>query len=161
MKTGNEPLSMDQATSISEREQAIIDEFAMFDDWMGKYEYLIELGRALPPLDDTYKTDAYKIKGCQSQVWIVPELRDGWVYFAGDSDALITRGLVALLIRVLSGQPAHDVAEADLRFLDEIGMQEHLSPTRKNGLASMIKQMKLFALALAARSADTNGAPPS
>ncbi|ARA92489.1 Fe-S metabolism protein SufE [Rhodothermaceae bacterium RA] len=134
-------------STIAEREQEIIDAFALFDDWMGRYEYLIDLGRELPPLDAAYKTDAYKIHGCQSQVWIRAEERDGRIYYEGDSDALITRGLVALLIRVLSGQPADAIIEADLKFLDRIGMQEHLSPTRKNGLASMIKQMKLYALA--------------
>lgn len=140
------------ADSIAERETEIIQEFELFDDWMGRYEYLIELGRALPPLDDAYRTDDYKIKGCQSQVWVHPELRDGLVHFDGDSDALITRGLVALLIRVLSDQPPHAVAEANLAFLDRIGMQEHLSPTRKNGLASMIAQMKRDALVFAARA---------
>ncbi len=134
-------------STIAEREQEIVDAFALFDDWMGRYEYLIDLGRELPPLDDAYKTDDYKIHGCQSQVWIRAEERDGRIYYEGDSDALITRGLVALLIRVLSGQPADAIIEADLKFLDRIGMQEHLSPTRKNGLASMIKQMKLYALA--------------
>lgn len=123
----------------------------MFDDWMGKYEYLIELGRSLPALDPAYHTDRYKIKGCQSQVWIRPEVQEGLLRYEGDSDALITKGLVALLIRVLSGHPPQAVAEAELRFLDAIGLQEHLSPTRKNGLASMVKQMKLYAAALAAR----------
>src|SRR5690554_658660 len=127
-------------STIAEREQEIVDEFALFDDWMGRYEYLIELGKSMPPLADDYKTEDYKIHGCQSQVWIRAEEDDGLVTYTGDSDALITKGLVALLTRVLSGQPARAIVDADLRFLDAIGLQEHLSPTRKNGLASMIKQ---------------------
>lgn len=136
--------------TLEAREQEIVDEFSMFDDWMGRYEYLIELGKALPPLDDAYKTDEYLIRGCQAQVWVRPIARDGLLFYEGDSDALITRGLVALLIRVLSGLPAQVIAAYDLGVIDRIGMQEHLSPTRKNGLASMIKQMKRYAAALAA-----------
>lgn len=132
--------------TIAEREQEIVDDFALFDDWMGRYEYLIDLGKELPPLDEAYKTEAYKIHGCQSQVWVRAEEHDGRIHYTGDSDALITRGLVALLVRVLSDQPAEAIVAADLGFLDRIGMQEHLSPTRKNGLAAMIKQMKLYAL---------------
>ncbi len=135
-----------QAT-IEDRARAVVEEFALFDNWMGKYEYLIDLGKSIPEIEDEYKTDDYKIRGCQSQVWIRPEMRDGLLYYKGDSDALITKGLVALLLRVLSGQPPQAVAEADLSFLDDIGMKEHLSPTRKNGLASMMKQLKLYALA--------------
>lgn len=135
-----------QAT-IEDRAREVVEEFALFDDWMGKYEYLIDLGKSIPEIEDEYKTDDYKIRGCQSQVWIRPEMRDGLLYYKGDSDALITKGLVALLLRVLSGQPPQAVAEADLSFLDDIGMKEHLSPTRKNGLASMMKQLKLYALA--------------
>lgn len=140
---------MAHRTTIADRAREVVDEFALFDDWLGKYEYLIELGRSLPELDEEFKTEHFKIKGCQSQVWIRPELRDGAIYFAGDSDALITKGLVALLLRVLSGHAPTEVAAADLSFLDEIGMAEHLSPTRKNGLASMVKQLKLYAVALA------------
>ena len=135
-----------QAT-INDRAREVVEEFALFDDWMGKYEYLIDLGKSVPAIEDEYKTDEYKIKGCQSQVWIRPEMRGGLLFYKGDSDALITKGLVALLLRVLSGQPPQAVAEADLSFIDEIGMKEHLSPTRKNGLASMMKQLKLYALA--------------
>ncbi|MEX2401368.1 MAG: SufE family protein [Rhodothermales bacterium] len=138
---------MAEKATIQERARDVVEEFNLFDDWMGKYEYLIELGNSLPPIEDEYKTDDYKIKGCQSQVWIRPETADGLVFYKGDSDALITKGLVALLVRVLSGQPPEAVAEADLSFLDEIGMKEHLSSTRKNGLASMVKQLKLYALA--------------
>lgn len=133
--------------TIQERAREVVAEFELFDDWMGKYEHLIELGKSLPLIDEQYKTDDYKIKGCQSQVWVRPEIRDGLVYYKGDSDALITKGLIALLVRVLSGQPPSAVARADLSFMDRIGMQDHLSPTRKNGLASMMKQLKLYALA--------------
>ena len=133
--------------TVRDRAREIVDEFALFDDWMGKYEFLIEIGQSLVPLEEQWKTDAYRIHGCQSQVWIRPEMIDGRVTYRGDSDALITKGLVALLIRVLSGQPPEAVIEADLSFLDEIGLRDHLSSTRKNGLASMVKQLKLFALA--------------
>lgn len=138
---------MVEKATIQERAREIVEEFNLFDDWMGKYEYLIELGQSLPAIEEEYKTDEYKIKGCQSQVWIRPEVVDGLVFYKGDSDAFITKGLVALLVRVLSGQPSQAVAEADLSFLDEIGMKDHLSSTRKNGLASMVKQLKLYALA--------------
>jgi cysteine desulfuration protein SufE len=138
---------MSHQATIQDRAREIVEEFALFDDWMGKYEYLIDLGKSVPPIEVEYKTDDYKIKGCQSQVWIRPEMRSGLLYYKGDSDAVITKGLVALLIRVLNGQPPAAVVEADLSFLDEIGMKEHLSPTRKNGLASMMKQLKLYALA--------------
>jgi cysteine desulfuration protein SufE len=138
---------MSHQATIQDRAREIVEEFALFDDWMGKYEYLIDLGKSVPPIEVEYKTDDYKIKGCQSQVWIRPEMQGGLLYYKGDSDAVITKGLVALLIRVLNGQPPAAVVEADLSFLDEIGMKEHLSPTRKNGLASMMKQLKLYALA--------------
>ena len=146
---------MSTTSTIQERERAIIDEFALFDDWMGKYEYLIELGNSLPLIEDDYKTDDYKIKGCQSQVWLRSEYRDGRVFYKADSDALITKGLIALLIRVVSDQTPEQIAEAELSFLDVIGLKEHLSPTRKNGLSSMVKQMKLYALAH--REAMRNG----
>ena len=137
---------MAEQVTIQDRADAVVDEFALFDDWMGKYEYLIELGSSMPIIEDEYKTDRYMVKGCQSQVWIRPELRDGLIYYKGDSDALITKGLVALLVRVLSGQPPESVAKADLSFLDRIGMKDHLSTTRKNGLAQMVKQLKRYAL---------------
>lgn len=138
---------MKLSDTIQDRAREVVEEFAFFDDWMGKYEYLIELGKSVPLIEEEYKTDDYKITGCQAQVWIRPEVRDGLLYYKGDSDALITKGLIALLIRVLSGQPPQEVVGADLSFIDEIGMREHLSPTRKNGLASMMKQLKLYALA--------------
>lgn len=142
---------MDTST-IPQKEQAIVDEFALFDDWMGKYEYLIELGKDLPLIEDEYKIDDYRVKGCQSQVWLRAEHTNGTVHYKADSDALITKGLISLLIRVLSEQPAEEVATAELTFLDKIGLKEHLSPTRKNGLGSMVKQMKMYALALHSQS---------
>ncbi len=142
--------------TIEEEANALVDEFAMFDDWMDKYQYLIDLGAGLPRIADAYKTDAYKISGCQSQVWVRAEDEDGRVRFTADSDAQITRGLIALLVRVLDNQPALVVAQAELSFLDRIGMKEHLSPTRKNGLDSMIKQIRLYAAALAAKSQHTS-----
>jgi len=136
-------------TSIPEREEAIINEFMLFDDWMGKYEYLIELGKDLPLIEEAYKTDDFRIRGCQSQVWLRPDRANGHVVYRADSDAMITKGLIALLIRVLSDQPPAAVAEADVQFLEEIGLKEHLSSTRKNGLQSMVQQMKAYAKALA------------
>jgi cysteine desulfuration protein SufE len=135
--------------TIASRERAIVEEFMLFDDWMGRYEYLIELGKGLTPMPEEFHIDEFKIRGCQSQVWIKPEKSNGSIHFLGDSDALITKGLVALLIRVLDNQPAEAIAHAELGFLDRIGMKEHLSPTRKNGLSSMIKQMKRYGAALA------------
>ncbi len=134
---------------ISAREQEIIEEFGFFDDWMGRYEHLIDLGRALPAIDEALQTDEYKIKGCQSQVWLHAHHAENQVFFDANSDAAITKGLVALLVRVFSGQPATEIANADLAFLDKLEMKEHLSPTRKNGLDAMIKQMKLYAMAFA------------
>ena len=133
---------MTKTADIREREQEIVEEFSLFDDWMGRYEYLIEMGNDVPQIEADYKTDAYRVRGCQSQVWVRAEEDDGLVFFKGDSDASITRGLVALLIRVLDGQPAEAIVESDLGFLDAIGMKDHLSPNRKNGLNAMVKQMK-------------------
>ena len=133
--------------TIARRADEIVDEFAFFEDWMEKYEHLIELGRALPLIEDRYKTEDYRIHGCQAQVWLRAEHDDGVVRYRADSDALITKGLIALLVRVLSGQPPEAVAAARLDFLDRIGLDEHLSPTRKNGLAAMVRQMKHYALA--------------
>lgn len=133
-------------STIDQRATEIVADFAMFDDWMGRYEYLIDLGRDIPPIDPAFKTDAYRIHGCQSQVWIHPELHDGRVRFTADSDALITKGLVSLLLRVLNDQPPEAIIDADLGFIDAIGLQDHLSPNRKNGLASMVNQLKQYAL---------------
>ena len=131
--------------TLSETEDLIIGEFSLFDDWLDKYNYLIELGKSLPPFDEQYRTDQYLITGCQSKVWLHAALREGKVVFTGDSDAIITRGIVSLLIRVLSGRTPEEIIEAKLGFIDAIGLQEHLSPTRSNGLMSMVKQMKLYA----------------
>ncbi len=137
--------------SIQDTQREIVDEFGMFSDWMEKYEYLIELGKSLPLIDEAYKQDENLIKGCQSQVWLHAEDNGEKVVFTADSDAILTKGLIALMIRVLSNHPAQKIVEADMSFIDEIGLKEHLSPTRANGLASMIKQMKYYALALQAR----------
>ncbi|MFL5751973.1 MAG: SufE family protein [Bacteroidia bacterium] len=135
--------------SIAETEEEIIEEFGLFgDDWEGKYEYLIDLGKSLPLIDPQYKTEQYLIKGCQSQVWLNAEYRNGKVFFTADSDAIITKGIIALLIRVLNDRVPDEIVKADMNFIDKIGLKENLSPTRANGLVSMIKQMKLFALAL-------------
>lgn len=135
--------------TIEEKEQEIIDEFAIYDDWMDKYEYIIELGKDLPLIDDALKSDDKLIKGCQSKVWVHAEEKDGKIYFSADSDAVITKGIIALLIRVLNGEAPKAIATADLGFIKEIGLHEHLSPTRSNGLVSMVKQMKMYAISLA------------
>lgn len=134
--------------TIKEKEKEIISEFDLFEDWLDKYTHIIESTKSTPRLDPKYKQDKYLIQGCQSQVWLHPSLEDGKVIFRADSDALITRGIVGLLVRVLSGQPPQEIIDAKLEFIDTIGLHQHLSPTRSNGLASMIKQMKLYALAL-------------
>jgi cysteine desulfuration protein SufE len=137
--------------SIAETENEIVEEFGMFEQWDDKYQYIIDLGKSLEPLDEKYKTDDRLIKGCQSRVWLHTELKDGKVYFHAESDAIITKGLVALMVRVLSGHTAKEIVEAPLNFIDQIGLKDHLSPTRSNGLLSMVKQMKLDALALTAK----------
>lgn len=142
---------MNQNGDIQSRASALVDEFAMFPDWMDKYQYLIDLGKELPLIEDDYRSDDYRIKGCQAQVWLRARTDNGAVDFRADSDALITKGLIAILLRVLNRQPAEDVAQADLGWLDKIGMKEHLSPTRKNGLDSMIKQIRMYAAAIASR----------
>lgn len=135
--------------TITEIENEIIEEFDLFgDDWEGKYEHLIELGKSLPKIDDAFKTEDRIIKGCQSRVWLHSLKRDGKMIYTADSDAIITKGMVALMIRVLSNQTPQDVINANLEFINKIGLTEHLSPTRANGLLSMIKQMKLDAVAL-------------
>lgn len=139
--------------TIQEIQEEIVDEFSMFDDWMQRYEYIIELGKTLPLIDEKFKTEDNIIKGCQSKVWLVPELKDdGKLYFTADSDAVITKGLVSLMVKVLSGHSPKEIADADLYFIDQIGLKEHLSPTRANGLLSMVKQMKLYGLALQAKA---------
>ncbi len=125
----------------------IVEEFEMFDDWMAKYDYLIELGKSLPLIEEQFKTPDNLIKGCQSQVWLHADMVDGQVKFTADSDAIITKGIIALLIRVMSDRDPAEILNAELGFVDQIGLKEHLSPTRANGLVSMIKQMKFYALA--------------
>jgi cysteine desulfuration protein SufE len=131
--------------TINEIQQQITDEFSAFDDWMDKYNLLIEMGKETPMIPAQYKTNNHLISGCQSRVWLHADYRDGKIFFTADSDAVITKGIVNLLIRVLSGQKPEDILLADLSFLDQIGLKEHLSPTRSNGLLSMLKQMKLYA----------------
>lgn len=138
---------------ISETESAIIAEFSAFDDWMDKYNYLIELGKDVPEIDAQYKVPNNLITGCQSRVWLHARFEDGKIWFTADSDAVITRGLVSLLIRALNGRTPDEIMEAKMGFIDEIGLKEHLSPTRSNGLTSMVKQMKLYALAFKAKGA--------
>ncbi len=131
--------------TIQEAEEVIINEFSLFDDWMDRYNYIIELGKTLPIIDSKYKTDQYLISGCQSKVWLYAEYNEGVVKFSGDSDAIITKGIVNLLIRVLSNRKPQEIIDAKLGYIDKIGIKEHLSPTRSNGLVSMIKQMKMYA----------------
>ena len=133
--------------TIQEIEQQIIDEFANFDEWLDKYSYLIELGKDCPVIDEQDKTESNLIKGCQSRVWLSCTPRDGRLYFKADSDAVITKGIIALLIRTFDGQTPKEIVDADLHFIDVIGLKEHLSPTRSNGLVSMLKQIKAYALA--------------
>lgn len=133
--------------SIQEIQDEIIDEFSMFDDWEERYQYMIDLGKTLPLIDDSYKTDDNLIKGCQSKVWVHAEMENDKVAFTADSDAIITKGIIAILIRVFSNQHPQDIIDADTDFIDKIGLKEHLSPTRANGLVSMIKQLKLYAIA--------------
>ena len=133
--------------TINELQDQIIDEFAQFGDWMDRYEYLIEMGRELPPFDETHRRPDFLIEGCQSKVWLFPSFNDGVITFEADSDALITRGIVALLVKVLSGRTPDEILTSDLYFIDRIGLRENLSPTRSNGLLAMIRQMRLFALA--------------
>lgn len=133
--------------TIKEIQNEIIDEFSMFDDWMQRYEYIIELGKSLPLIKEEYKTDGNLIKGCQSKVWLQGEQTDDKIVFTADSDAILTKGIIAILIRAFSNQKAEDIINADTQFIDEIGLKEHLSATRANGLVSMIKNIKMYALA--------------
>ncbi len=135
------------ALTIQEIQNEIVDEFSMFDDWMQRYEYMIELGKSLPLIDDQFKTDDYIIKGCQSKVWVHANMEDDKVVFTADSDAIITKGIIAILIRAFSNRTPKEIIDADTSFIDEIGLKEHLSPTRANGLVSMIKQLKMYAIA--------------
>ncbi|GAK98767.1 MULTISPECIES: SufE family protein [Nonlabens] len=133
--------------SIQDIQNEIVEEFAMFDDWMDRYEYMIDLGKSVPVIDEQYKTEDNIIKGCQSKVWVHADLEEDKVKFSADSDAIITKGIIAILIRAWSGQKPADIIAADTAFIDQIGLKEHLSPTRANGLVSMIKQLKMYAVA--------------
>lgn len=133
-------------------QEDIIEEFSIFDEWLDKYDYLIELSDTLPAIADEHRTDNYVIKGCQSRVWVDARLEDGKVYFAADSDAIITKGIIALLIRVMNGRTPKEIIDLELYFIDAIGLGENLSPTRSNGLVAMIKQMKMYALAFNAKA---------
>ena len=134
-------------SNIKEEQEAIVEEFSLFEDWMQRYEYMIELGKSLPLIDEKYKTDDNLIKCCQSKVWVHAEKQDGKLVFTADSDAIITKGIIAVLVRTFSNQPPQEIINADTGFIDEIGLKEHLSPTRANGLVSMIKQLKMYAVA--------------
>ena len=138
--------------TIQEIQNEIVDEFSIFDDWMQRYEYIIDLGKSLPLIDEQYKTEENIIKGCQSKVWVHAEQKGGKVIFTADSDAILTKGIIAILIRAFSNQKAVDILEADTNFIDDIGLKEHLSPTRANGLVSMIKKIKMYALAYSAKN---------
>ena len=132
---------------IKEIQEEIVEEFSMFDDWMERYEYIIELGKNLPLIKEEFKTENNLIKGCQSKVWLQGEQKDDKIIFTADSDAILTKGIIAILIRTFSNQSAKDILDADMSFIDKIGLKEHLSPTRANGLVSMIKNIKMYALA--------------
>jgi cysteine desulfuration protein SufE len=138
--------------TIQEIQDEIVDEFSIFDDWMERYEYIIELGKGLPLIDEKFKTEENIIKGCQSKVWVHGEQNEDKIVFTADSDAILTKGIIAILIRAFSNQKATDILEANTDFIDEIGLKEHLSPTRANGLVSMIKQIKMYALAFNAKN---------
>jgi cysteine desulfuration protein SufE len=137
---------------IKDIQDEIVDEFSMFDDWMERYEYIIELGKKLPLIKEEYKTENNIIKGCQSKVWLQGEQTGEKIVFTADSDAILTKGIIAILIRTFSDQKASDILEAEMGFIDEIGLKEHLSPTRANGLVSMIKNIKMYALAFSAKN---------
>ena len=140
--------------SINELQDQIIDEFSVFDDWMDKYALLIDLGNSLPPLDECYKTESNLIEGCQSRVWLQADYVDGKIIFQGESDAVIVKGIVSLLIQILSGHTPQEIIDADLYFIERVGLKEHLSPTRSNGLVAMVKQMRLYAVAFRAKEME-------
>ncbi len=133
--------------SINTIQDALIADFTLFDDWTGRYEYIIDMGKRLPLIDPAYQKEEYRIKGCQSQVWLHADLRDGKIYFTADSDAIITKGIIAMLVHVFSGRTPAEIASAELYFIDRIGLHEHLSPTRSNGLALMVRKMQDYAAA--------------
>jgi cysteine desulfuration protein SufE len=146
---------MSAEKTIAEIEEEIVEEFALFDSWDDKYEYIIDLGKKLPPLEDQYKLDENRVRGCQSTVWLVADYKNGKVYFKAESDSVIVKGLISMLIRVLSGQTTDAIINAKLEFIQRIGMTTHLAQTRSNGLLSMVKQMKNFALAFKAKNSLT------
>ena len=133
--------------TINELQDNVIEEFSAFDDWMDKYALLIDLGNSLPPLEEKYKTESNLIEGCQSRLWLQADYEDGKIIFKGESDAVIVKGIVSLLINVLSGHTPQEILDTDLYFIEQIGLKEHLSPTRSNGLVAMVKQMRMYALA--------------
>lgn len=142
--------------TINEIQDSVIDEFSAFDDWMDKYALLIDLGNSLPVLEEKYKTESNLIEGCQSRVWLQADYVDGKIFFKGDSDAVIVKGIVSLLINVLSEHTPQEILDADLYFIEKIGLKEHLSPTRSNGLVAMVKQMYLYAVAFRAKEKEAN-----
>jgi cysteine desulfuration protein SufE len=144
---------MNDHKTIEEIEQEIIEEFSLFDSWDDKYEYIIDLGKKLPVLEEQYKKDENKVRGCQSTVWLAADYEDGRIFYKADSDAMIVKGLISMLIRVLSGQTPDDIVNAKLDFIREIGMMSHLAQTRSNGLLAMVKQMKNYALAFKVKQA--------
>jgi len=148
---------MNDHKTIEEIEQEIVEEFSLFDSWDDKYEYIIDLGKKLPPLEDQYKKDENKVRGCQSTVWLVADYKDEKIYYKADSDAVIVKGLISMLIRVLSGQTPDAIVNAKLDFIREIGMMSHLAQTRSNGLLAMVKQMKNYALAFKVKQQAANG----
>ncbi|MDM8153926.1 SufE family protein [Bacteroides gallinaceum] len=143
--------------TINELQDEVINEFSDFDDWMDKYQLLIDLGNEQEPLDEKYKTEQNLIDGCQSRVWLQADWAEGKIIFQAESDALIVKGIIALLIKVLSGHTPDEILDADLYFIDRIGLKEHLSPTRSNGLLAMVKQMRMYALAFKAKEAEVKG----
>ena len=142
--------------TINETQQEIIDEFSEVDDWMDRYAMIIDLGNSLPPIEEKYKTPEHLIEGCQSRVWLNAEEREGKVFFTADSDAIIVKGIIAMLIRVLNGHTPREILDADLHFINDIGLAENLSPTRSNGLLAMVKQMRLYAMAYDMRNRNAN-----
>ena len=141
-------------TSIQEEQDAIVQEFEVFDDWLDRYEYLIEISSDLEPLEPKYKTAEYLVHGCQSRVWLTAEMHDGKLFYRAETDAIITKGIISLLIRALSGRKPDEIVNADLYFIDKIGLRQNLSPSRSNGLLAMVKQMKLYALAFKTKNEE-------
>ena len=138
--------------SIEEKQQELVEEFAFFDDWADKYEHIISFGKSLPEMKEEFKKDENLIKGCQSKVWLHPSMKEGKIYFDADSDAIITKGLASMIVKVFSGHSPKEIIDSELHFIEDIGLRDHLSPTRSNGLVSMLKQIKFYALAFQAKS---------